>query len=169
VSNYLNKEQMHELTIDESQELEKCFYEMQGKCEQEIDKIDEILRPSKAHILPNTDFHLILVDATNKIGASISLAVRFYLEKSALPDVYQLSTSMSKDVAIIKLTKEIFIDNLNKEIRVLAMSILSVQSANTVLHPTIFIPYNILAQKILDIRPSKLFSMAHEVLVGLNK
>ena len=106
---------------------------------------------------------------SSKIATSISLAVRFYLEKSAQPDIYQLSTSLSKDLAILQLTKDKFINDLDKEIQSLAVYTELAKSGSAVLHPTIFLPYHERIKEILYIRPATLFSMADEVVVRLNR
>jgi len=160
---------MNELTVDESQELEKCFYEMQEKCQQEIEYIDEILRPTKLSSSSNADFNIALVEATLKIETAISLAIRFYLEKTSPHDIYQLSTPLSKELAILQLTKDKFISDLDKEIQSLVLSLALVKSGNAVLHPTIFLSYHKLIKEILYIRPSTLFSMVDEVLDRLNR
>jgi hypothetical protein len=160
---------MNELTASESHELEKCFYEMQGTCQQEIKIIDEILFPSKSPISLNIDFNTILAEPTNKITFAITSAITTFLLVLIKHEIPKDKTLPSNHPIITQFVKEKFINDLNKEIKLLISSIVSAKFNNTVLHPTILIPLHKLTNPIEHIRPSTLFSLAHEVLIKLNK
>ena len=160
---------MNSLSSSESQELEKCFFEMQGICQIEIKNIADILQLSRTTILLNKDFNTTLSEATNNMTLAISSAIRIYLLILVEHDNPQELTLPLNNPVILYLAREEFIDDLVKEIQSLSRSMVLAKSGSSVLHPTIFIPLHMLIKAIQEIRPSTLFSLAYEALIRLNR
>lgn len=143
--------------------LEKCFYEMQTRCQNEIESIESVLFSPQILISENTDFKKIVSKSINNLSDHISSAIRFYADTLMVSEHDQSDIFKDNEIKIDGIIKEQFVDELNIEIYSLARLIVTTINKPSLLHPTILIQYHVVIQKIKDIRPSTLMELVNKI------
>lgn len=157
-----NKMNLDSVSQKQSQQLEKCFYEMQSNCQNEIENIEATLFSPKMLVSENIDFKKIFSKSIYNLNDHILSAIRFYAMILMDGKSKESTTALNNDV-IGSIIKEQFIDKLSIEINSLANLILSTINKPSLLHPTILIQYQNATQKIKDIRPSTLMELVNKI------